>query len=333
MGKQNRYNPITVILIVVTMLFCLLLPGCSSSAAPGSALPAKASDLAGASGQKAMPPRDNTPKVRKPEASGAVTYTNSEQTATIDASHTAEGYVMIRYTGTVQKIRLQITPPDGNTYSYLVSESGNFETFPLSGGNGSYQIEVLENIPDAPKKNTYATILTQGIDVAIADEFSPFLYPNQYVNFEADSEAVATGADLAEACYSDLDVVGNIYNYVIDSISYDEELAENVSWGYLPDVDYTLSSGEGICFDYAALMSAMLRSQNIPTKLVVGYSGDVYHAWISTYVDDIGWIDNVIEFDGKSWSLMDPTLAANNTKQNVKKYISDGSHYTVKYSY
>ena len=55
-------------------------------------------------------------------------------------------------------------------------------------------------------------------------------------------------------------------------------------------------------------MAAMLRSQDIPAKLEIGYSGKVYHAWISVYIKDVGWIDNIIEFDGKSWKRMDPTL-------------------------
>ena len=80
-------------------------------------------------------------------------------------------------------------------------------------------------------------------------------------------------------------------------------------------------------------MTAMLRSQDIPTKLVVGYSGEAYHAWISVYLEEQGWVDNVIEFDGKSWSLMDPTLAANNDSSAVKKYVGDGSNYTEKYCY
>jgi hypothetical protein len=29
---------------------------------------------------------------------------------------------------------------------------------------------------------------------------------------------------------------------------------------------------------------------------------------------------NIIEFDGKSWSLMDPTLAAGNSRSSLKKY-------------
>ena len=43
----------------------------------------------------------------------------------------------------------------------------------------------------------YATCLHQQFDVVIEDEFLPFLYPNQYVNFTADSLTVAKGAELA----------------------------------------------------------------------------------------------------------------------------------------
>ncbi|MEI3210139.1 MAG: hypothetical protein V8S14_03950 [Lachnospiraceae bacterium] len=54
---------------------------------------------------------------------------------------------------------------------------------------------------------------------------------------------------------------------------------------------------------------------------------EAYHAWISTYVDDKGWVDDIIEFDGKDWQLMDPTLAASNDKESVKKYVNDGNQY------
>ena len=141
------------------------------------------------------------------------------------------------------------------------------------------------------------------------------------------------GEELAQDCNTDLDAITNIYNYVIENITYDEKKAASVPYGYIPVPDDTLSSGRGICFDYASLMSAMLRSQRIPTKLDVGYSGDVYHAWISCYVTEVGWVDNIIEFDGKSWSIMDPTLAASNSASNVKKYVGDGSNYVTKYTY
>ena len=295
-------------------IFCLLLGGCSGNSSASRK-------------EHSGPPRDSTPKVLTPSADGVTVYQNDF--ASIDASNTSQGYVMVKYNGTNEKVKLQITCPDQSCYTYLISDRGAYDTFPLTAGNGSYALPVLENVAG----DTYTVSLTQSINVSIEDEFLPFLYPNQYVNFHADSKAVSKGSDLAKDTYSDLDVVQNIYNYVIKNISYDTEKAQNVSYGYVPDVDDTLSSKKGICFDYAALMTSMLRSQNIPTKLEVGYSGDAYHAWISTYIDDKGWVDDIIQFDGDTWQIMDPTLAATNDSAAVKKYVGDGSHYVVKYTY
>ena len=182
-------------------------------------------------------------------------------------------------------------------------------------------------------KDLYAIAFTQTAEVQVEEEFLPFLSPNVYVNYTADSASVTKGAELAEQCYSDLDVIENVYHYVTQNIVYDENKAQSVAYGYTPVPDETLSSGKGICFDYASLMTAMLRSQRIPTRLEVGYAGEVYHAWISCYIAEIGWIDNIIEFNGENWSLMDPTLAANNSISAVQEYIGDGSKYLVKYTY
>ena len=295
-------------------IFCLLLGGCSGSSSASRK-------------EHSGPPRDSTPKVLTPSADGVTVYQNDF--ASIDASNTSQGYVMVKYNGTNEKVKLQITCPDQSCYTYLISDRGAYDTFPLTAGNGSYALQVLENVAG----DTYTVSLAQSINVSIEDEFLPFLYPNQYVNFHTDSKAVSKGSDLAKDTYSDLDVVQNIYNYVIKNISYDTEKAQNVSYGYVPDIDDTLSSKKGICFDYAALMTSMLRSQNIPTKLEVGYSGDAYHAWISTYIDDKGWVDDIIQFNGNTWQIMDPTLAATNDSAAVKKCVGDGSHYVVKYTY
>ena len=80
-------------------------------------------------------------------------------------------------------------------------------------------------------------------------------------------------------------------------------------------------------------MASMLRSQRIPTHMEVGYAGEVYHAWISTYIQDIGWVNGIIQFDGINWSLMDPTFASSTDAKELKKFIGDGSNYSVKYIY
>lgn len=270
--------------------------------------------------------RDNTPVCLVPSADG--TAESHNELASIDFSHAEEGYIMVRYTGDCPKVKLQITGEDNVTYTYnLVSD--DYEAFPLSSGNGSYTVWVLENISGT----SYLTCLTETIGVSVTNEFGPFLYPNQYCNFTAESETVAKGAELARSADTDLEVVANVYNYIIGNITYDYEKAETVPSGYTSDVDTILNSGTGICLDYAAVMTSMLRSQRIPTRLEVGYVGEAYHAWISTYITDIGWVNGIVEFDGTSWKLMDPTFAANNSEKELKKFIGDGSSYLVKYMY
>ena len=272
-------------------------------------------------------PRDYVPTVLVPEASGTSEW--QTENVLVDTSNSSLGYFMVKYTGSVPKVRVQTVAPDGTKTQPLLTVDGNYQTFPFAGGNGTYQINVLENTTE----DKYAILLSETIEVTLENEFSPFLYPNQYVNFAEGSQAIEKGSELANGTYSDLEVIQNIYTYVTKNITYDEQKATEVVDGYLPVVDETLSSGTGICFDYAALMASMMRTQRIPTKLEIGYSGEVKHAWISAYVDEVGWVDDIIQFDGSSWTLMDPTLASNNSRKSVGKYIGDGKNYTLQYSY
>lgn len=265
--------------------------------------------------------------VRVPTASGTVTYGNGR--ATIDASNISQGYVMIKYTGGKERIKVQITK-GGTTYTYDLNARDAYEVFPFSEGSGSYSVKVFENVSG----NQYAQICSQNLSVNLSDQFSPFLYPNQYVNFSEGSAAVKTGAELAASAADDIGVVTNVFNYVTKTLTYDTAKAQSVQSGYLPDVDAVLAAKKGICFDYAALMTAMLRSQNIPTKLVVGYTGSLYHAWVDVYIESVGWVDNVIYFDGNKWSLMDPTfISTGGNSEEIRKYVGNASNYQAKYSY
>lgn len=271
--------------------------------------------------------RNNNIKVLVPEASGVTVYGNAD--ASIDASNATEGYVMVRYTGDAAKVRMLIETPAGNTYNYLMALDGQYDVYPLSEGSGTYKIGVYENLHD----DQYAAAFTQSVNVTLKDEYSMFLYPNAYVDFNANSEAVKKGLVLASGANSDLDVVRNVYHYVIKNVSYDYDKAATVQSGYIPTVDETLATGKGICFDYASLMGAMLRSQGIPTRLEIGYAGTEYHAWISVYTKETGWIDKIIQFDGNNWTLMDPTLGSYASNSTVKKHLEDDNYYQLKYKY
>ena len=261
--------------------------------------------------------------------SGVTVYKNSK--ATVDASNLPLGFVSVSYTGGKDvRIKVQITKTGGTTYTYNLNNKGTAETFPLTEGDGKYTVKVFENT----RGTKYAQAYSCSLDLKLTSEFSPFLYSNQYVNFSDDSKVVAKAAELTKGLTTDLDKVTEIYHYVINNITYDYQLAAPVASGYLPDVDAVLESGKGICFDYAAVMSSMLRSQNIPCKLIVGYAGTVYHAWINVYIEGVGWVDHLIYFNGEDWSMMDPTFVSNG-KNNpaVLKYVGDGTNYTEKYAY
>lgn len=248
--------------------------------------------------------------------------------AQIDYSHTEDGYVMARYTGSTDKRLKVLVKGPSTTYSYNL-EPNLWVTFPLSDGNGSYQVGIYQNIVDAK----YATVITADLSVELLDEFAPFLRPNQYVDYSRAPQTVAQGLRITSGLQDPLQKVSAVYDWVVTALTYDEEKAASVQSGYLPDLDQVLQSGKGICFDYAAVMTAMLRSQEIPCKLVVGYAGNIYHAWISVWTEDSGWVDGAIFFDGKVWHRMDPTFASSGQRsQETMDFIENGS-YRVKYLY
>ena len=154
------------------------------------------------------------------------------------------------------------------------------------------------------------------------------------MNYAEAKETLELAVRLTEGLDDALDKVASVYDYVIDALVYDTELAENVQSGYLPDIDAVMRGGKGICFDYSAVMTGMLRSQGVPCKLVIGYAGDAYHAWISVWSDKYGWIEAAIYFDGENWQRMDPTFAsAGKGAEDIKQYIGNNSNYHDMYYY
>ena len=247
----------------------------------------------------------------------------------IDYSNTADGYVMVKYLKKTDKaIKAQVKGPK-NTYTYNVTAE-KWETFPLTDGDGTYQVVLLENVTS----NKYAIVVNTSFKAELKDEFGPFLRSNQYVNYADAPETVKKAAALTKKVKNPLKKVEKVYNYVVKNYTYDKQKAKNVKSGYVPDLDKVLKEKKGICFDYASLMTAMLRSQGIPCKMVFGHTGGAYHAWISVWTEDTGWVDGVIFFDGVAWQRLDPTFASyDNQSDAIMKYIGNGKNYKDKYFY
>ena len=271
--------------------------------------------------------RPSTPNVLIPRQSGKNVIGSDE--VEVDISNLQDGYLSVRWLSDPSKVKLQLTSDDEVTYTYDLPSDGSWTVFPLSSGSGRYLLGIYNNI----EATMYAESFSTDLDVELTDEFGPFLYPNQYCWFTGSTKAIAEGQRICGPANSDVDAVGLIYNYLVSHVTYDYEEAETVQSGYLPDVDEVLSTGRGICLDYASLMSAMLRSQGIPTRMEIGYAGTAYHAWISCFVDDIGWVNGIIEFDGETWKLMDPTFASTQGQKKLQKFVGDGDNYRRVYLY
>lgn len=264
--------------------------------------------------------------VLEPEPSGEKEERCAD--AVMDYSHTEDGYVMVRYTGQTDKRLKVLVKGPTTTYSYNLP-ADEWTVFPLSDGDGSYQAGIYKNVSGTK----YATVMSAQFDVALRDEFAPFLRPNQYVDYSEAVNTVSKGAELCAGLPHPLEKVAAVYDFVVSTLTYDDEKAQTVKSGYLPVLDEVLQEEKGICFDYAALMTAMLRSQAVPCKLVVGYAGDTYHAWISVWTEENGWVDGAIFFDGHAWKRMDPTFASSQSRsEEIMAFIEHGS-YTVKYLY
>ena len=225
-------------------------------------------------------------------------------------------------------MNVQLMDENGTDYSYFISP-GESAVIPFSSGSGNYQICCYQQIDGTQ----YAALFANTLEVSLENEFLPFLYPNQYVNFSPESEASKLALSMVSEDTSDVDALQAIYDYVTENLTYDYDLADTVESGYLPDVDATLESKKGICFDYAALTAAMLRSRDIPCKLQIGYSGTVKHAWVSVYIRSKGWVDKAVEFSGDSWSRMDPTFDSNSDdEETIQQYIRNDDNYIVQFT-
>jgi len=229
-----------------------------------------------------------------PEASGTVTYEGNG--VTIDASHSDQGYVMVRCAPSEMRLKARISLNE-ETYYYDLPGGDVYSVFPLQMGDGIYTIRVMEQV----ESDLYAMRYGAEVDVRLSDESLPFLYPNQYVWYDSSTKTVQKAAELAEGLSSDAEIAKQFYRFVVRHMTYDNEKAATVKKGYLPNVDEALETGKGICFDYAELLAVMLRSRGIPTKMLIGTvsSENLYHSWNSVYLDgEWVWMDATLDGTG-----------------------------------
>lgn len=252
-----------------------------------------------------------------------------ERGAAFDTSHLSEGYIAVSATAST-RLKFQVEK-DGSsgTYYFDLPSDGTPISCPLVEGDGAYTFTVWENTTG----QSYAELDSlSDQQVTLADEFQPFIRPSIYCDYDASSESTKLANDLCADAQNEGDVVRSIYDWIVDNIAYDEGKAAELAdaTGYLPSPDACIADGSGICFDYASLAAAMLRSQGIPCKIITGYVSpdNIYHAWNMVYIDGT-WVDARINIKQNTWTRIDTTFAAG----SGSSYVGDGTTYTDLYTY
>ena len=255
----------------------------------------------------------------------------------VDISNLDRGLVRVKYNQPENPKKLKvIIEKDDVKYTYNLNSEGEFEPYPLQMGDGQYSLKVYANVIE----NRYVNIYATDFQVKLQDEKAPFLNSTCLIKFDEDSKSAQLAKELTKDAQTDQDKLHSIYQYIVKNITYDYDKAKNVKPGYIPDCDATLESGKGICFDYSSLLAAMLRSVNVPSKLIMGYVAPdyVYHAWNEVYLEGKGWV-RIGEFysvykEGEGWIRMDATFAANSQDQaRISEFMIEEGNYKKSLEY
>jgi transglutaminase-like putative cysteine protease len=124
-------------------------------------------------------------------------------------------------------------------------------------------------------------------------ETAVFLRPSRY----APSDAVFGHARRQFGGLRGADLLSAVEQYVFDSVTYSPGLSQGTDSAL-----NTLSTGQGVCRDYAHLVIALLRAMDVPARYVACYAPGLvpmdFHAVAEAYVDG-------------AWRVLDATRLAN----------------------
>ena len=116
--------------------------------------------------------------------------------------------------------------------------------------------------------------------------FRNFLKHEKYIEKDnAEIQQIAKSID----GQTQIDIVKNIYNYVVDNMQYTAHNGKD--WGALKALQWK----KGDCTEYSDLFVALCRAKNIPARFAAGYTvrfDDVSakHNWAEVFLQDYGWV-------------------------------------------
>lgn len=200
------------------------------------------------------------------------------------------------------KYKLRILK-DSIFFTYDISKK--HQIYPLQLGVGKYIVCLYKNI-------TGTKYHLQQKKQIILKQSKYDLNPNIYVNY-SNLKNIFILAKQLNTQKKDI-TIQNIKKYISKNYKYNRTKAiqTKLKTNNFPNIQQCFDMKMGICQDLAALTTALFRINNIPTKFVIGYVENQYHAWTEYYNEQ-----------NQKWILFDPTKAISNVKIDIKNYQTE----------
>ena len=152
----------------------------------------------------------------------------------------------------------------------------------------------------------------------------PYLTNGDATMWDTQTEQLAD--EICAGCETDEEKVQAIYEWIIQNFEYDYNYFAFIQYF---DIQRTLRTHKGVCYDFSNLFAALCRSQNIPCYVV---DGTPYNR----ATEDHTW--NRVYYDGFWWDLdvtNDITSTANGKslygfRELTSAYVSDKDYYITK---
>lgn len=222
---------------------------------------------------------------------------------------TVEAHIVVNAKASGYSQLKAIVEKEGTQYIYNLTEA--IEYLPLQMGSGKYDVSLL----GSNDGRRYRKITSKTFNVTV-EENAVFLSRSQTVNWDDESDVAILAKALTLQLETAEEKLEVIHTHIIENVRYDYEKARNLPKGYIPNADITLEEGKGICYDFAAVLASMMRSVDVPAKLIKGYSAytPVYHAWNQILIDDEWWVVD---------ASTDSIFFDHNVEYSISKSVND----------
>lgn len=128
---------------------------------------------------------------------------------------------------------------------------------------------------------------------SLPPEAAQWLKPDRLVPLDERIRQMAR--DVTRGKKTDIEKARAIYDYVVDTMSYDKS---GTGWGN-GDLYWACDARRGNCTDFHALFIGLIRAVGIPARFEIGFpipaqrgEGDIggYHCWAEFYLAGYGWV-------------------------------------------